>query len=430
VVACSKIAGLGDPVVVSPLEEDASVGDGNDGGSGGSAAACGSCAASECASPWDACRASTACSPYEDCLLACGGDYACRSGCLVSRYTNAPEIPALDQCVAARCSEACGLTCATPSVYTEPDAAVACQQCLNTSACAPATACSSDLACEQITQCTLGCATQDCFLACGTAPGDDAGLSDFVAYVASAERCAGPCGIGTFWDCASPAMPPISETGQTALTLSFVRFPDLDPLVGATVKACVRDDVPCANPVVAPGITDASGNVTFTLVTGGPFGFGGYFDVSSDGIYPSLYFLKDPLSVPSVTFPEILVPETSAVTGVAGLYASVGATPDPSRGVVELEVTDCHFSPASGAAVKLVDAEAGVEASTPFLYFVNGQLSTTATSTNGSGYAVLLDAPVGVPLTVSMTPPGGTHAMSTETLFARAGTWSYLLVRP
>jgi hypothetical protein len=317
--------------------------------------------------------------------------------------------------------------CATPSVYTEPDAAVACQQCINTSACAPATACSGDVACEQVTQCTLGCATQDCFFACGTEPGADGGLAEFVAYAASAERCAGPCGIGTFWDCTAPTMPPLSETGQTVLTLSLVRYPDLAPLVGATVKACVRDDIACASPVVAPGVTDASGNVTFTLVTGGPFGFGGYFEVSADSLYPSLFFLRDPLSVPRVTLPGILVPESKVIDE---FYTAAGMTADESRGVVELQAADCHFSPASGVTASLVDTDAGVDPTTPFLYFGDNQLSTTATSTNGSGYAVLLNAPTGVPLTVSMTAPGADHTMPTETLFARAGTWSYVLMKP
>src|SRR6202041_625163 len=113
-------------------------------------------------------------------------------------------------------------------------------------------------------------------------------------------------GPGHYWDCAPSTGTPVSQIGQTTLTLNFSVLPGGDPLDNATVKACTTDDTECASPVVAPGTTDAQGNVTFVLPSIGVAGFGGYFDVSAPTIYPTLYFLQSSLSVPQVTFPGTL----------------------------------------------------------------------------------------------------------------------------
>jgi hypothetical protein len=310
------------------------------------------------------------------------------------------------------------------SSYAEPDAAVACAQCMGTWACDSAGACGADLGCQQIVQCQLGCVTEDCFLACSQEA--DAGAASLdLSYIAKGESCAGPCGAGAFWDCSTTRPPPLSMTGQTVITLNIVDVPGEAPVVGATVKACARTDLDCAQPVVPPGTTDADGDVTFTLGALGAVGFSGYFDVSSPSIYPSLLFLPAPLSVPQVTFPAVLVPQSSFIQG---LYASTGATPDPSRGVVEVQAADCHFTPASGVTAQLMSVDAGADVG--FAYFQNTQLSLEATSTDPGGYATLLDAPVGAPLLVSMTPLAVGHAVATVSLFARPGTWSFELARP
>jgi hypothetical protein len=413
-----------------PEAGDASGEAGVDGGGAGSitcglpagAQACAACVQAQCCTQAEACAGNSACASYEGCLLGCGGDYACRSRCLIADFGNAPEIPEMDQCVSAQCGTACRLTCGSTSTYAEPDAAAACAQCITSNNCTAAAACGGSLGCQQVAECGLGCTTEDCAHACVEL--SDAGGAAFLTYGDGMLTCIAPCALGSFWDC-PPSSPPPSSVSETTITLNFVSLPTGAAVAGATVKACGVPDTACAAPVVAPGRTDADGNVTFVLPRVGPFGFGGYFDISGPTIYPSLYFLRHPLSVARVTFPQVYLPEPSRI---GDLYAALKATPNTTRGVIEVTATDCHWTPAPHVTAHASFPDGGLD----FAYFTNAapDPDPAATSTDAFGAAVLINAPTDSAATISVTSLVHPSTRSTATLFARAGAWSFMLVRP
>jgi hypothetical protein len=382
---------------------------------------CAACIQSECCGQASACATNSACTRYESCLLPCGADYACRSRCLIADLASAAEIPPVDECVSAQCGAQCGLACGSTTTYAEPDAATACIQCLVNNDCSAAQTCGSSLECQKAAQCGLECTSEDCAHAC--LEGNEAGVDDFSSFAFGLTKCLAPCGLGNFWECAT-APPLITSFEQTTITLNFVALPSGRTVAGALVKACDVTDVTCANPVVPAGVTDDAGNVTFTLPKIGPFGFWGYFDISSGSLYPSLYFLRSPLSVPTVTFPEVFLPEPSRVQD---MYSALGVPPDATRGVIEIQAVDCHFTPAPNVTARAAFADAGAG----LAYFSNGSptLDPTASATDGTGFAVLVNAPTGSPTTITLTPPSG-RPTSTVKLFARPATWSTMLVRP
>jgi hypothetical protein len=267
-------------------------------------ASCAACIQATCCPQAQACAGSSACAAYEDCVVPCGGDYACKARCLIAEYASAVEIPEMDQCVAKGCATQCGLTCDTTASYAEPDAAAGCQQCLTANACPAATQCQTNLECQDVAQCENECESLDCFWGCGE--GRDAGAQLFYAYAFGLAPCAGACSAGEYWDCPLGSGLAVSETGQTTITLNLVVAPDGKALAGASVKACDLGDTACTAPVVPPGTTDAQGNVTFVLPAFGSLeGFLGYFDIASPSTYPTLYFLQSHLSVPQVTVPAV-----------------------------------------------------------------------------------------------------------------------------
>ena len=422
--SCDAVLGIHGAIRVAPAGVDAGATDGASASCGVNAGsqACAACIQKQCCEQAGACAANGACAAYENCLIPCGGDPACRARCFAADHANATEIPEMDQCVAAQCASECGIECGGAGAYVaEPDAAVACQQCLTANACSVAEECATNLECQEFLQCGLECPTYDCLGACTS--GRDAGVSAFAAYTLGAESCVGSCDLGSYWDCA-PAPVLLSASAQTTLTLIFTVFPSGQPLTNATVKACDLGDIMCATPVVAPGTTDAQGSVTFVLPASGPIGFLGYFDISSPSIYPALYFLESPLTVPEATLPApILLPSASAITG---FYTSYGATLDPSRGIIEIQATDCHWVPALKVTVEADIADAGVG----LAYLGTNGFSPTATETDITGYAVLFNAPVSSPVTVSVTPVALGHVASAVTLFARPQSWSFMVVHP
>ena len=382
-------------------------------------ASCASCIEGACCAEATACNANPECAAYEDCLVPCGPDYVCRAQCAASHRAGALAIPALDQCIAARCASNCDLQCGTTESFSTPSAAEACQTCLAAS-CATVAACMTDLGCMQLAQCGAQCSSEDCLWTCVA---DSDAAAPFVGYSEALEGCRTECALGAYWTCENGPPPVLSQTGTTKLTLNLVEYPSGSPLVGATVKACAPSDRGCSAPVVAPGTTDQQGNVTFDLAAAGLFPFGGYFDIASDA-YPTLLFLQTPLSVPEVTFPKQIVPTVSAIESE---YAAGGVAPEAADGTILIQTTDCHWIPAGNvfAALDLDGGPAGA-----FTYLdMNGGSSTTS-GTTGSGYAVALNVAVDTLFTIVTTPAAVGKATASVQMFARPGTVSMMTVYP
>jgi hypothetical protein len=324
----------------------------------------------------------------------------------------------MDQCVASQCEDACGVQCGFTASYAEPDSAAACQDCVATNACAAARACGTDLTCTTMSECITNCATQDCFWGCAEAA--DASL--LYVYGVATGACLAPCSIGEYWECAGHTTIPLAKSNKTTFTLQLQSEVDASAVTTATVKACALSDPTCTS-FVASGTTDSLGHVTLTLpMTQEPYGFGGYFDISAPTFARYLLFLAEPLSEPEVIFPQVNIEPTSAVEA---LYAAAGVTADPSRGVLDVGTTDCHWTAAPHVQVHADTADAKTTA----YYPSGGAYDATATSTDATGQAIFLNLPAGT-VNVTATPLAiGRTSSKTPTLI-RAGAVSKIIVRP
>ena len=153
------------------------------------------------------------------------------------------------------------------------------------------------------------------------------------------------------------------------------------PVAGATVG--VYRESADTSPL-ATATTDAMGNFTMTVPTGGqPIdGFikstaTNYLDTYA---YPSGAIVAN---LSGININEI----TSGNLGLLELYA--GVTQDSSKGVIALEVDDGMGSPVAGATV------VSVAASNPYRYDdpSNGLPSSSATATSSDGVAYMFNVP-------------------------------------
>jgi hypothetical protein len=127
-------------------------------------------------------------------------------------------------------------------------------------------------------------------------------------------------------------------------------------LVGATVRACSRDDLDCVAPE-SEGVTDREGRVTLPLVVAPDSeGWTGYLEVTA--VEGSGY----PVNLITTVRPFTDSPNSSygivseALLNGAGALIS-GSLPDPTRGHLAVRVFDCSSESAAGAAVVVSPAE-------------------------------------------------------------------------
>jgi hypothetical protein len=385
---------------------------------------CGSCVTAQCCPQMSACAGDPQCRALETCLLACGGDYACRSACVVDNPVGGQtDIPALDTCVAASCRSSCGMTCGQAGSYTTPpDAAPGCEACIanpNQNACAAALACATSLACEISGHCAYACTTPDCRNACAS----DAGADDLLlaaAYTAGT-LCYGKCQIGQNWTCVNDIRWPQAEAGVEQATLTVMDLFKGVPVPGASVAACKAGDDPCASPLSTASTDDAGVAHLPDLGTQVILGFQGHFETTGVGYVPDLYYLSFPLSQPNAA----LTLYTIAQSDLTSALAEANITPVPGTGTVWVQVEDCLLLPAPNVVVKAD----GLSPQATLLYY-NGNLpSLTATSTDPTGWAFLYNVPPG-PLTLHAIPnPTGIES-STAVVHVRAGAMSVVTLLP
>jgi hypothetical protein len=384
------------------------------------AGTCEQCVASSCCAQASACAGDPTCVGYESCLLGCGSDYTCRTACAIDNGGGgAAEIPALDQCVATSCNDACGMTCGITAAPTYVDAAVTCETCIAARACGASLACATDRECELIEHCFVGCVTPDCHDACLAL--DDAG-SLATLETALVSYCIKPCQLGNFWQCVGGISWPTAPAGASDVTVVVTDSTTLTPLPGLVVKACDSSDETCATPF-SSGTTDATGSVTLALRNQpeSTFGFGGYFDlVTADGFH-ELYFVSAPLTLSHATVRW----DALSLVGFDDLASQAEVTLDPTRGHVAVEANDCLLAPASGVAFTAT----GTDSATQLFYYSDGMLLGDVAGTDITGLAFFLDVPIGS-VTVQAIPAALGKVSSTVTAFTRPGALSVVTALP
>lgn len=417
--ACANLLAIDGPVVIK--EADAST---NACGIPAGTPSCQACLASQCCGEAIACAHNSACTIYESCNVPCGADYACRSACAPDQ-SRASEISALDQCLVANCEAACGVQCGVTAALPQPDAAVACKQCIVASAndCTLAEACAKNLECVEILGCLDKCPTPDCQQTCTI--GRDAGAALVAPLVSAlAGSCVAQCEYGGSWGCIGKVTDP-APTGPIQLTMnvqSLASAPAM-PLAGVHVVACSAPDAACTAPLAA-GDTDGEGNVLLAIpaAVGGLIG---HFEITApgdggaDSFEPVLYYLAYRLSAPVSTLQANLLPYSL----FANELSLAGTTIAPEGGSVVVAAYDCSLDLAPNVAFQASGTDA------KFLYLVGTLFSASATETGSNGFAVLPNVLPGA-ITLSATPTSVGRRSSSVPVEVRKGWISFVGLIP
>jgi hypothetical protein len=438
VVCCQQVLSIDGAVEVRGLDGGIDGPDGRgvgvESGEGGIACgisvpegSCASCVTTSCCAQMSACAADPQCRALETCLLACGGDYACRSACNTAAYPVGAEtdIPALDTCVAVSCRDQCGMTCGQAASYTTPaDAAAGCETCIanpNMGTCAAALACFTSLACQTSGHCAQACTTPDCRSACANDAGNDNALVN--AALSEGLFCYTPCRVGRNWTCVNRVVwPQVAEAGTQQATLTlinpFTTATPAPPVPGASVNACA--DEACSTPL-STATADDAGIVTLPDLGSSSFlGFGGYFAMSAPAYVPNFFYLSFPLSQANAHLTLSMMSQTT----LANTLSEASITPTPGRGTVWVQVEDCLLLPAPDVVVKAD----GLPPSS-VIYTTGNTPSLTATSTDYTGYAFFFNVAPG-PLTLHAIPNDTGIESSTLTVYVRADAMSAVWLLP
>jgi hypothetical protein len=187
---------------------------------------------------------------------------------------------------------------------------------------------------------------------------------------------------------------------------------------GADVKACGKADATCASPLTT-GKSDTMGNLTLTL-DAGTTGFDGYFDIKQSSYVPTLLYFGHPLFDDTAELGPLV---STASFGLLGTL--LGVQPDPARGHMTLLALDCDGHTADGVTFAVSAGDAKTKT-----FYVEGSLpSSTATETDGSGGAIVVNVPAGM-VTITATIASSKKQIGKADVLVRAGSITAKGVEP
>ena len=224
------------------------------------------------------------------------------------------------------------------------------------------------------------------------------------------------------WSCLNRAPAAAPSTRSFPVTLRVRDILWQRPMRGVEVRLCRRADDDCAAPVVNAVTTDESGDVHFDMTLDDPaLGFTGYALFTGDDILPGLYFFNPPLSAARQVPPIQLL--RSSLVGPLTQY--VGSSLSFERGLVIVGAVDCKGTPAAGVAMVTDDPTTHLE----LFYSVDGLPRSTATATDNSGYAGLINVPPGkFSITGRLEP--SRRVLGTVNLIVKRGAITYSQMVP
>lgn len=325
--------------------------------------------------------------------------------------------------MAAQCADACGLTCGgIVAQVVGPDVAAACQQCIagQPATCYAAHSCARSADCQSETRCAVSSTAPDVRSACGPKVG---------AMFASVQSCQGPCGFGADWSCVGHVHWPPAPSCATAPVFSFgaLDYLQVVPAAGLTARVCPLGEQDCNTPG-ATGTTDDAGAVTLPLTCGQR----GYIDLSlpDGGIVPETLFWTFPATVSLQPTPPRLQCWTVTPDEQKQVAAQTGLPTDPSYGSIAVVAQDCTGTAAPGVSFDLSPKGPA----TRIFYQRNsggpGTLSPTATDTDASGVAVIVNVPAGTNIDLTASPTTLGVPSSRTTVFVRAGAIASVWMLP
>ncbi len=252
----------------------------------------------------------------------------------------------------------------------------------------------------------------------------------------------GPVDAGP-WGCLGDATFPTPPQKDVNVVVPLIDLTSKGP-VGPTdvfARICAKIDVNCNTPLSSgdAGIIlspDANGLLHLTIQAG----FDGFVLVdpiipdagapsdAGDGgggppnvFVPSMVFFNPPVDQ-DLVYSTIVMVKTSELAQIAQIE---GTTLDPSLGAVFMQNVDCNVKPAAGVSVTL-DSTA---TTTQGFYFENGLPKLNAASTDVTGYAGFVNAPLGT-RTITGKVEATQQRIGSATVFTRNSTISYTVLAP
>jgi hypothetical protein len=240
------------------------------------------------------------------------------------------------------------------------------------------------------------------------------------------------------WGCLGNVTIDAAPSGEVNVIVPLVDLTSQQGLQPTDVFAriCAKIDVNCNSPLASgdAGIIlnpDANGLLHLTL----PAGFDGFVLIDpivppSDAgdaapppnvFVPSLVFFNPPIDH-DLVYSVIVMVKTSELVEIA----TTEQTPiDPSLGAVFMETVDCTSKPSAGVSV-VIDSQTST---TQGFYFKGGLPALNASSTDQTGYAGFVNAPLGT-RTVTGTLQSTQEKIGSATVFTKASTISYTTMAP
>jgi hypothetical protein len=191
------------------------------------------------------------------------------------------------------------------------------------------------------------------------------------------------------------------------------------PLVGASVRPCLKNDTMCSLVVAEAQITDENGKASFEL----PVGFDGYFEATRADLSTSLLFAGSIVR-------DVELPAVAGITLAEG-DSLASFVPSPSagfsaRGVAILSASDCVGAPAAGAVFS-VDVDATTIA--PF-FLINGVPNTNLSETDAGGRGGFLGLPQPSFLLFRATRVSTGERIAEVSAFTRLNSYTFVALSP
>ena len=381
-------------------------------------AGCAACMDQKCCAQADACHSDSSCNLAHDCMLACGGDGACRARCAVFYNRTDPLLDVI-ACRESQCASECGYACGGLG-YSVPG----CDTCVAGSCCAAASTCAKNSECLKLELCFNNClpGSTSCPTDCQTV--HPAGVADYAPWLNCTQNtCGTACETGHGWECLDTPVrwPKPMGLGTISFSVTIVDLLSEKPYGNAHVKACGKLDLPCATPF-DQGRTDAAGLVALTVPAGSE-GFDGYLDITGgdngggSAIFPAIYYPVPPVISPGWRGRFQFVSEQDLPL----LGAATGATIDPARGHFAANASDCNFTGAGGVSFSVDSADS----ETKVFYFVNGIPNISAMQTDArSPIGGFVNLPPKLALVSALSTAAGNKTMGTMTVNIRAGCFT------
>ena len=189
------------------------------------------------------------------------------------------------------------------------------------------------------------------------------------------------------------------------------------PIPGATMRACNKLDFTCTTPgPIATTVSGADGLEKIFV----PSGFDGFYEVDAGSSYSPSILTRSP------AFADESAQQGLVSFSLLTLGASqVNIMQDPNLGIVIATVFDC----ASQVAPGILFTASPLVGSERIVYFASSLPSSSATTTDTTGSAIIFNVPI-QPISVQATIPGtGNRIVDQRTANVRQGWVTFIQLR-